>query len=139
MSNFILGGRVQRNDNSLRVILSHVHRMLLLAIFSLSVKDPNIPYRLMRGSLLAQLLPAIPANAFAPNVLLSLLACKAGEDLLHVPVTHRSRTTGAVSRNGPYIFKIGTKCAVELLQFRFNGFASFTGRARERASTADLV
>jgi glycosyltransferase involved in cell wall biosynthesis len=139
ISNFILGDRVKRNDDPLRVFLSRVHRILLLAMFGLSVKDPNIPFRLMRGSLLAELLPSVPVNAFAPNVLLSLLACKAGEDLLHVPVTHRCRTTGTVSINGPNILKIGAKWAVELLRFRLNGFASFRGRARERASTAGLV
>ena len=139
ISSFILGHRVRRRDHSLRIFLSHVQRILLLVLFGVSVKDPNVPYRLMRGSFLAELLPSIPSEASAPNVLLSLLARKAGEDLLHVPVIHRARTTATVSINGTKILKIGLQWIAELVRFRFNGFAAFSRRARQRDSMADLV
>lgn len=139
VSSFILGDRVLRHDNPIRVFLSHVHRLLLFGIFGISVRDPNIPYRLMRGSLLAELLPLVPAEAFAPNVMLSLLARKCGEDLLHIPVTHQPRTTGTVSINGPKILRIGLRWAAQLLRFRMSGFSALDSRARARASMVDLV
>src|SRR5947199_132955 len=46
---------------------------------------------------LARLLPAVPADAFAPNVILTGLACGNGLRVVEVPVPYRRRRTGTTS------------------------------------------
>ena len=43
------------------------------------------------------MLAAVSPDAFAPNVILTGLACRAGLRIVEVPVPYRSRRTGASS------------------------------------------
>ena len=124
-SRFILGWRRWRQDSRLRIVLSNLHRWLLVTLFGASARDPNIPYRLMRVSLLREMLPALPDQCFAPNVLLSVLACRVGEDTRDIPIQHLARRTGIVSIRGWKTAKIAVRCLLELVRFRFRGFARF--------------
>src|SRR5439155_1019211 len=65
--------------------------------FGARVRDPNAPYRLFRRAALARLLPAVPADAFAPNVILTGLACGNGLRVVEVAVPYRRRRTGTTS------------------------------------------
>lgn len=127
-SRFILGCRAQREDSMARIVLSGAHRNLLRLMFGASMRDPNIPFRLMRSSLLLELMRHVPPTTFAPNVLLSLLAARAGEPSLDIPVHHRARTTGTVSIKGWKTTRIAVRCFREMLAFRFGEFASFRYR-----------
>ena len=71
----------------------------------------------MRASLLAQLLEHIPPAAFAPNVLLSILAARRG-GLLELPVRHLPRLTGQVSIRGLRTLRIGLAWLAALARFR---------------------
>ncbi len=63
-------------------------------LFGRSVGDVNTPFRLMRNQSLKPLLVHLPSNAFAPNVILSGLAGRAGLRIHEEPVIHQGRVTG---------------------------------------------
>jgi hypothetical protein len=63
-------------------------------LFGAGVRDVNIPYRLYRREVLAELLPLVPPEAFAPNVILAGLALRRGRRVTEVPVPYRERRTG---------------------------------------------
>ena len=93
-SKFILGFRQVRHDSVYRLWLSKTAVFLVMTLFSIRLKDSNVPYRLMEREFLKQLLPMIPKGAFAPNICLSILAARHKQPLLHIPVTHRQRVSG---------------------------------------------
>lgn len=87
-SPFILGFRENRDDTFLRRLLSKTIRVLLQLMFSVKVKDANIPFRLIKTSYLNEILPKVKQHVFAPNIYLSILAAKDKHKLHHIPVAH---------------------------------------------------
>lgn len=117
-SPFLLGRRAARNDHPLRVWLSGVHANVVRALFGVRLADSNVPYRLMRADLLRRYLDKIPQEAFAPNVMLSILAARDGHSLGFHAVSHRERTTGVVSIRGWKTAKVGWLVFRQMLGFR---------------------
>ena len=70
---FVFGNRPSRGDGFIRFIISRVLQLVLFAIFFTSVKDANVPYRLMRTKRLAPHLDLIPEKFFLANALLSVV------------------------------------------------------------------
>ncbi|MBE0657035.1 MAG: glycosyltransferase family 2 protein [Bryobacteraceae bacterium] len=122
---FVLGRRTGRRAHLLRLSLSTAHRWLLGIVFRVSVRDPNIPFRLMKTARLRRLLEFVPPGVFAPNVFLSLLAAKAGvlADGPEVPVAPRAG--GSPSIRGWRTLRLGARCAGELARFRMRGWLRF--------------
>lgn len=92
----IRSGRVQ---SCARRIVSAVSRALVRVLFGHSIRDVNVPYRLMRAAAFAPVLDDVPSDAFAPNVVLAGLAARHRLRVCDVPVPHRVRATGVVSLN----------------------------------------
>lgn len=115
---FLLGWRATRQDASTRIRLSRIHALLLRVLFGVNLSDPNVPFRLMRASLLKRYLDIVPSGVFAPNVLLSVLAAREGLLPGQIPVTHRRRDTGAVSIRGWKTLKTAARCVREYWAFR---------------------
>jgi glycosyltransferase involved in cell wall biosynthesis len=90
MSDFILGHRARRNDPLFRLALTDLASIWIYILFGVYIKDPNIPFRLMRRNYLKKILKRVPKGVFAPNIFLSILARKDGHNLYHIPVNHRS-------------------------------------------------
>lgn len=126
-STFVLGARKHRRDRYYRVALSAAHCVLLRWLFKTEIADPNIPFRLMRASLLAALLKNIPETVFAPNVFLAILASRCGQDPCNVPVRHRARATGTASIRPARLLRIMVRCLTELIRFRRGAFSRFEG------------
>ena len=96
-SNFILGWRLQRNDPFHRIAITKIVRLFNLIFFGIWIKDANVPYRLINKDYLKQLLEFFPNNVFAPNIILSILAKKDGQNLINIPLEHKERSTGTIS------------------------------------------
>lgn len=94
---FIFGVRAGREQSLGRKIISAVSRLSVRLLFGGGVRDVNTPYRLMRAEALKTILPAIPADAFAPNVMISGLSARRGCRIFNKDVPHRGRRTGSVS------------------------------------------
>jgi glycosyltransferase involved in cell wall biosynthesis len=117
-SRFVLGRRAERKDDFHRRWLSKAHRLLVLLLFGTYIQDPNIPFRLMAAPFLSKLLSVVPETVFAPNVFLSILAAKRGQDLCEIPVVHLPRRTGAASIRPAQLVGVLLRCLRELVAFR---------------------
>jgi glycosyltransferase involved in cell wall biosynthesis len=83
---FLVGCREGAVRPTPRRLTSLVSRVVVRFLFGGELRDVNCPYRLMRAAPLKRLLPRVPADAFAPNVILSGLAVREGLRVREVPV-----------------------------------------------------
>jgi dolichol-phosphate mannosyltransferase len=90
----LVGDRRDRQSSPVRRLVSASSRLMVRLAFGRGPRDVNAPYRLWRGDALRPLLAHIPGDAFAPNVLLSGLAARAGLRIFETPVPHHGRRTG---------------------------------------------
>ena len=117
-SDLVLGFRKYRNDPAHRLVLTRIMSPMIYCLFGISLKDANVPFRLMRREYLETLLVKIPPGTFAPNVFLSILAARDDLDLQDIPVTHIKRKTGKESLVNVKLVKGGLRIAKELIAFR---------------------
>jgi len=93
----LLGRRIHRTSPPTRRLITAGSRLSVRLAFGGGVYDVNVPYRLMRSARLRELLPLIPAHAFAPNVLVSGLAARRGWRVFETPVRCVPRRAGSGS------------------------------------------
>lgn len=93
----LFGYRSGRQQNLGRRLISVVSRAAVRFLFGKGIVDVNTPYRLMRAAVLAQIVEQIPADTFAPNILISGVFAASGAPLLNLPVPHEGRKSGTVS------------------------------------------
>ena len=85
----LIGARRNRRLALARRLLTLASRCAVGVLFGWAVADVNSPYRLIRRSMLVELLPALPEDMFAPNVAMSGLAVRRGFRILERPVLSR--------------------------------------------------
>jgi glycosyltransferase involved in cell wall biosynthesis len=126
LSPFVLGYREARQDPLHRLVITRILRGLNFLLFGASIKDANIPYRLIRTGFLRGVLELMPDAPFAPNIFLSILGKKTGCTLFEIPITHQERHTGTVSIMRWRLGKACLRSAIELAVFRAR--LAFMGR-----------
>ncbi len=94
---FLIGIRENRCQTLTRKCLTLAAGMTVKHLFAPGVRDVNCPYRLMRADAFQSIFQIIPANAFAPNVMISGLAPKKGLRIFETDIPIVARTTGQVS------------------------------------------
>ena len=117
-SKFLSGFRQVRHDATVRLFITRILRILTILFFGRYIPDTNIPFRLISTNYLKLLLAQFPATVFAPNIFLTVLAARDGQNILQVPVTHRDRRTGKVSLVKLSLIKACLRCVKELYEFR---------------------
>ena len=103
----IYGRRVRRDDGRRRQFASFVLKLLVRLRTGARCVDPNVPYRLMRTSVLPLAIDRIPADFFLANVALAVLLARESQ-LRHgtVPIHFRNRDGGSPSvRLGQFVFR----------------------------------
>ena len=93
----LIGCRTHRSTTLVRRIVSSVSRLSVQVLFGRGIHDVNVPYRLVRGPLLRQLVASLPVDLFAPNVILSGLAVRHRLRIREVRVQHVGRRHGRSS------------------------------------------
>ncbi len=131
-SPFVLGYRKNRVDAWLRKILSGVNRRLTEVLLRVRLRDPNVPYRLMKADLLGMLMAYGPKWVFAPNAILSAMAAGSGLAVREVAVRHRARRAGQASIGGRKAVTLGFRCFAEMLRFRLQAYSRFRDACRMR-------
>lgn len=126
-SPFVLGWRKHRGDGHARKLISCTLSWLIFFSFGTSIRDPNVPFRLMRADFLSSLLPLLPNGLFSPNVFLGVLAKKAGANLVEIPVRHKKRETGKFFLLRLRLIPLFIRSARQLLWLRATGF----GKSRD--------
>ena len=93
----VFGCRENRCQSIQRRWISMCSRVVVRLCFGRGSKDVNTPYRLLRSSVLEPILKHIPADTFAPNVIISGALSATGAVVRDVPVPCRRRRTGSTS------------------------------------------
>jgi glycosyltransferase involved in cell wall biosynthesis len=93
----LFGIRSDRSQAPSRRLISYVSNLTVRIFFGEGVEDANTPYRLMRSSILREIISQIPSNTFAPNVIISGALAKSGVRILNHPVFWELRKTGTPS------------------------------------------
>lgn len=116
---FLTGQRDGRKQALPRKIISAVSRLSVRIFYGKSVWDVNTPYRLMRSAVFKEIFEAIPANTFAPNVILSGMAARKKFRCFEMPVPQRDRQTGEVSIKKWKLFKAAVRSFTQTIRFSF--------------------
>ena len=82
----------------MRLLITGVSRLTVRTLFGAGVHDVNSPYRLIRGTS-SRPSSRMPGEPFAPNVILSGLAVRAGLRIGEWPVPCGQRQGGTGSLN----------------------------------------
>lgn len=118
-SQFILGYREVRHDAGVRLFITKFLRGTISTVYGTFIMDSNIPFRLIKGTFLKKLMDQLPnPEPFAPNIFLSVMAKKSGQQLFDIPITHKDRETGTVSIVKWNLWKVCIRSFKELLRFR---------------------
>ncbi len=115
-SDFILGHRHKRKDSLDRLLLTKIISLWILILFGKYIKDPNVPFRLIRRNYLKEVLKMVPDGVFAPNIFLSIIAAKQGHNLHHIRIKHRLINN---NHNKMRLFKGALTGFIELTLFAF--------------------
>ena len=115
----IFGVRASRDDGMARIATSAVCRLASSLICGQDLRDPNVPYRLMKRSALQRALRYIPPNFNIHNVALTYVLKKLRElRWNYVPIHFPPRQGG---ENSIHILKVvtwGAEMLLELLRIR---------------------
>ena len=91
---FLIGRRHQRRQPPGRRLLSMLSRAAVRWLYGRGLFDVNSPYRLMRAAAFAPYFDLLPDDTFAPNVILSGVACRQGLRIIEVSIPHSAAHAG---------------------------------------------
>lgn len=126
-ADLVLGYRVARQDPLHRLVLTRFTAVLVSTLTGAWVRDGNTPYKIIRRSLFDHLSPAIPADTFAPSLLLVMGARRSGARVVEVGTTHLPRAHGASTLNIPRLAKVVGRCVAQTVAFRRRRLARYEG------------
>ena len=115
---FIIGWRAKRGDGCIKWFISRTLKLSVFMIFGIIMKDVNAPFRLMKIERLRQYLPAIPADFFLANALLSVIITKNKEKVLWQEISFSPRTSGISSMPFMKVIGLGIKMITQLYKMR---------------------
>ena len=115
----VFGIRTNRTQSFGRQVVSLASRTIVRLLFGEGVTDVNVPFRLMRATVLAELAEAIPPGTFAPNVIISGEFGRKHFRILNVPVNHTPRRTGTSSVASLRLLRLAARSARETIRYRF--------------------
>ena len=111
----VFGVRKTRDDGLARVLISTACRLATSLLCGMDLKDLNVPYRLMRTSVLKTALLKIPEDFDMQNVALTLtLKRNAALRWRYVPIHFRDRQGGTNSINIRRIIAMGWELLINL-------------------------
>lgn len=117
----IFGLRTSRGDGAARVLTSAICRLASSIICGQDLRDPNVPYRLMRREVLQKALRFIPPSFNIHNVALTyVLKKRPGLRWDYVPIHFPDRAAGQNSLNILKVVTWGAEMLLELMRIRFH-------------------
>tara|TARA_B100000959_G_scaffold274815_1_gene327251 strand:+ start:51 stop:749 length:699 start_codon:yes stop_codon:yes gene_type:complete len=94
----VFGNRKIRYDGALRVVISNILMISILFIKFKLIRDSNVPYRLMKTSILKKSLEDFPLSVFLSNIFVSLKISKICT-IKWVDIKFRDRMSGSSKTN----------------------------------------
>lgn len=96
-ADLVLGVRAERDDPRHRLVITRVLRLVAGRLAGGPIHDANVPCKLVRRELWAEVRPFLADDTFAPSVALAIGARRLGHPIVEVVVEHRARPHGASS------------------------------------------
>ena len=119
-ADLVLGVRLHRQDPVHRLVLSRIVSKIVSLLAGRRLRDPNVPFRLLRRSLWDDLSRLMPQDALAPSILVALGAAVRGYRVVEEPVSHRPRTRGRSSLRSLRLLRFSLRGLVQLVMFRYS-------------------
>jgi dolichol-phosphate mannosyltransferase len=117
-ADLVLGVRVRRRDPAHRLLLSKVVAAVVSALARRRLRDPNVPFRLVRRDVWEDLRPLVGLAPLAPSILLAVGAAARGRRIAEVPITHLPRARGTSSLRSARLVAFSLRGLWQLLVFR---------------------
>jgi glycosyltransferase involved in cell wall biosynthesis len=115
----VMGYRRPRRDGWHRRAVSFVLRWLVRALArGRTVRDVNVPFKLIRRGLWDHLEPAMPRAPVVPSALIVLGALRGRARVIELRITHRPRAGGRTVLIPTRLLAVSMRAARELLGFR---------------------
>ncbi len=118
-ADLVLGVRVDRRDPVHRLALTRVISVVVSLLAGRRLRDPNVPFRLLRRALWDDLAPLVPPDSLAPSILVTLGAVVRGSRVVERPVAHRRRVRGRSSLRAFRLLAFSLRGLGQLLRFRY--------------------
>ena len=115
---FLIGRRSDRSQPLSRKLISLVSRGVIHLFYGKGVWDVNSPFRLMRTSVMSPIIANIPANTFAPNLIISGMVNLKKINHSETLIPHQSRQTGEVSIKRFKLLLVSLKSFWQTIHFR---------------------
>jgi len=113
----LFGVRRDRSQTISHRLISKVSRWLIYSLLGTAVEDVNVPYRLIRGPLMREIIGSIPLNTFAPNIIISGVLAKKNLRIYNYPVPCEGRRTGRSSIVNWKLFKYALKSLLQTILY----------------------
>lgn len=116
-ADLLMGVRVVRHDPRHRLVLTRITRGLVSLLARRRLRDPNVPFKLVRADLVRHLAPLTPPDAFAPSILLAMGSARSGARLLEVEIRHLPRQHGVSTLRLGRLARACGRAGVQTLRF----------------------
>jgi glycosyltransferase involved in cell wall biosynthesis len=113
----LIGQRSNRQNPLARQIVSAIARLIVRFFFGGGVSDVNSPFRLMRTDAFREVFPLIPDKTFAPNVIVTGIACRKKSRIYEVEIPYQFRQTGKVSISKMKLIKAAWHSGAQTIRF----------------------
>ena len=114
----LFGCRENRDSGYDRGLITLISRIIVWVFFGSRVRDVNVPYRLMRSSLLREIVAVIPEDTLSPNLLIAGAFSRLSVRVTNHPVPHVQRRTGVVSIRNWKLWRIALISAWQTCRYR---------------------
>ncbi len=121
---FLIGRRGLSSRPFSRKIISLISRFTTAVFYGKGISDVNSPCRLMRVESIKDVILSLPKDTFAPNIILSGMACRKELRILELPVPHRNRRTGEASIKKGRLLLVAVKSLLQIIQYRLSTHAA---------------
>lgn len=114
----VLGHRAERGDGKMRYVVEKVVCSLLKIYFGVKVPDANVPFRLMKASVVAKYLFRLRVDYNIPNIMLTTWFAYYDENMIFQKISFKPRQGGSNSVNMLGIMKIGWRALADFRTFK---------------------
>ncbi|HEV3326082.1 MAG TPA: glycosyltransferase family 2 protein [Puia sp.] len=114
----LLGERKEKNASFSRRCVSFISGLIVHTLFGRGITDVNTPYRLIRSESLREALEKIPANSFAPNILLTAWFVEKKRRIFTTKTGLRGGLQQRTSKMNGYFLRGAVRSALQTLLFR---------------------
>jgi len=114
----LFGIRKDRSQTLSRKFITICSRMITRLLYGPGIVDVNTPFRLIRSTILKQIIFQIPEDTFAPNIIISGALSKMRAKIYEHQVPHENRKTGKASLLKLKLWRLTMKAFWQTLTYR---------------------